>query len=95
MSRKVPKRVIVKRVSAKAPSPREFDHVLALIEAARTRAVAAVNTAMIDLYWSIGEHISRKISNDGWGQGTVAALAEYIRRRQPNMRGFPRATCGG
>jgi predicted nuclease of restriction endonuclease-like (RecB) superfamily len=43
---------------------------------------------MIDLYWSIGEHISRKVAADGWGQGTVEALAEYIRRRQPNARGF-------
>jgi predicted nuclease of restriction endonuclease-like (RecB) superfamily len=65
-----------------------FDEVLALIEAARVRAVAAVNTVLIDLYWSIGEYISRKIAADGWGQGTVAALAEYIQRRQPNARGF-------
>lgn len=59
-----------------------------MIEAARTRAVAAVNTALIDLYWSIGEYISRKIAADGWEQGTVAALAEYIQRREPNARGF-------
>ncbi len=65
-----------------------FDEVLALIETARTHAVAAVNTILIDLYWSIGEHISRKIAMDGWGQGTVAAMAEYIQRRQPNARGF-------
>jgi len=66
----------------------DFDHVLTLIDAARTRAVAAVNTTLIDLYWSIGEHITNKIANDGWGQGTVIALAEYIQRRQPNARGF-------
>ena len=65
-----------------------FDEVLVLIETARTHAVAAVNTVLIDLYWSIGKYISRKIAMDGWGQGTVAALAEYIQRRQPNARGF-------
>jgi predicted nuclease of restriction endonuclease-like (RecB) superfamily len=43
---------------------------------------------LIDLYWSIGEHISKRIADNGWGQGTVSALAEYIRRRQPNARGF-------
>ena len=62
--------------------------MLTLIGAARTRAVAAVNSSLIDLYWSIGEHIARKIADEGWGQGTVNALAEYIRRHQPNARGF-------
>jgi predicted nuclease of restriction endonuclease-like (RecB) superfamily len=71
-----------------APSPAEFDDVLRRIDAARGRAVAAVNKELIDLYWNIGEHISRKIAADGWGQGTVEELAEYIRRRQPNARGF-------
>jgi predicted nuclease of restriction endonuclease-like (RecB) superfamily len=71
-----------------ASSPADFDDVLRLIDAARGRAVAAVNKELIDLYWTIGEHISRKIADDGWGQGTVETLAEYIRRRQPNARGF-------
>jgi predicted nuclease of restriction endonuclease-like (RecB) superfamily len=66
----------------------DFDDVLRLIDAARGRAVAAVNKELIDLYWNIGEHISRKIAADGWGQGTVEALAEYIRPHQPNARGF-------
>jgi predicted nuclease of restriction endonuclease-like (RecB) superfamily len=71
-----------------APSAADFDDVLRLIDAARSRAVAAVNQELIDLYWKIGEHISRKIAAEGWGQGTVEALAEHIRRRQPNARGF-------
>lgn len=71
-----------------APSSADFDEVLRLIDAARGRAVAAVNKELIDLYWSIGEYISRKITADGWGKGTVETLAEYIRRRQPNARGY-------
>ena len=62
--------------------------MLALIDAAQARAFAAVNTALIDLYWNIGEYISRKIAAEGWGQGTVEALAEAIQRRHPTMRGF-------
>ena len=45
--------------SADAP-PAGFEEVLSLIDAAKTRAVAAVNTTLIDLYWKIGEHISRQ-----------------------------------
>jgi hypothetical protein len=66
------------RSTANVPSQTDFDAVLRLIDAARTRAVAAVNTALIDLYWQIGEHISRRVAVDGWGHGTVVDLAEYI-----------------
>lgn len=62
--------------------------MLSLIEAARTHAVTAVNTTLIELYWNIGEYITRKIANDGWGQGTVEVLAETIKRRFPTMRGY-------
>lgn len=54
---------------------------------AGTRTVA-FNTTMIELYWSIGEFIQRKITDDGWGEGTVDALAEQIRRKWPNVRGY-------
>ncbi len=76
------------RAGATPPAPADFDEVLRLIDAARTRAVAAVNTALIDLYWQIGEHISGQIAAAGWGQGTVAELAAYIRLRQPTGRGY-------
>jgi hypothetical protein len=88
MKKKVSKNSIVKRVTLKPPPLADFDHVLTLIEAARTRAVIAVNTALIDLYWSIGKHISLKIADDGWGKGAVQELAGCIQRRQPNARGF-------
>lgn len=79
-------RSIVKRDSA--TSPADFDEVLRLIDAARSRALAAVNTELMDLYWKIGEHISRKIAAEGWGKGTVESLADHIRKKQPNARGF-------
>jgi predicted nuclease of restriction endonuclease-like (RecB) superfamily len=88
MSR-TPKKPKRSKATAVMPvAPADFDEVLRLIDAARGRAVAAVNKELIDLYWNIGEHISRKIAADGWGEGTVKALAEYIRERQPNARGF-------
>ena len=71
-----------------APPSAEFDDVLRLIDAARGRALAAVNKELIDLYWTIGEYITRKIADDGWGQGTIKALAETIKRRYPTMRGY-------
>ena len=82
----VSKRSLTKR--AKSPSIADFDVVVDLIQAARTRAVFTVNTTLIELYWSIGEHLSRKIAEDGWGEGTVDDLADHIRRKQRSIRGF-------
>jgi predicted nuclease of restriction endonuclease-like (RecB) superfamily len=81
-------REMVKSSTPELPSQTDFDAVIGLIEAARTRAVAAVNTALIDLYWSIGEHISKKTAQDGWGKGTVESLSEAIQRRYPGATGY-------
>ncbi len=70
---------------------REFDEVLHLIEAARHRSFQAVNVAMIELYWSIGEHISRKIAAAEWGDGVVDELSRYILHKEPGIRGFTRS----
>ncbi len=81
----------VRQMSAIPPAQGDFDEVLRLIDAARTRAVAAVNTTLIELYWSIGEYISRKIESAAWGQGVVDQLAAHIARTHPGMRGYTRA----
>jgi predicted nuclease of restriction endonuclease-like (RecB) superfamily len=68
-----------------------FSEIVQLIETARQRALQAVNSALIDLYWQVGEIISRKIAAAEWGDGVVPQLAEYIARTQPGIRGFTRA----
>jgi len=65
-----------------------FDEVVHLIQEARRRALQTVNAELIDLYWRVGEAISRRIAKDGWGQGTVAELSAHIQRREPGVRGF-------
>jgi predicted nuclease of restriction endonuclease-like (RecB) superfamily len=70
------------------PDERAFGEVLGLIQAAKQRAYRAVNTELIALYWQVGEYISRKITSDGWGRGTIQNLAAYIQRAQPGIRGF-------
>ncbi len=67
-----------------------FAEVMEMIEAARGRALASVNTALVDLYWRVGEYISRKLETAAWGEGVVEELARYIQRRHPNLRGFTR-----
>jgi predicted nuclease of restriction endonuclease-like (RecB) superfamily len=76
--------------AASDPADDGFAEVMGLIQAARQRAFQAVNTALIDLYWQIGEHISRKIATAEWGAGVVAQLAARIAQAYPGLRGFTR-----
>jgi predicted nuclease of restriction endonuclease-like (RecB) superfamily len=86
--RKTPRKAVAERVGADQPPQADFEEVVSFIESARTRALAAVNTVLIDLYWQIGEYISHKIAAEGWGKSTVGTLAEYIQQRQPGRTGF-------
>lgn len=65
-----------------------FQEVLVMITEARTKVAKAINNGLIDLYWSIGEYISNKADKDGWGSGTVENLSSYIKKTEPNSKGF-------
>ena len=73
------------------PQPADFADIARLIATARQQAVQAVNTLLIELYWQIGERISRKIAAAEWGDGVVDQLARYLAQTQPGLRGFTRA----
>jgi len=77
-----------KLVTAAVPVETAFAEVVGLIHASRQRAVRAVNTELIDLYWHIGQYLHQKIEADGWAKGTVVQLAGYIAQREPGLRGF-------
>lgn len=77
-------------VASHLPAPEEpvFAEVVELIRAARGRAMGAVNAVLIELYWKVGELISRRIEAEGRGKATVASLSSYIQKRNPGLRGF-------
>lgn len=62
--------------------------VLQLIKQSRTNAIKAVNAELINLYWDIGEHISKKIEQSEWGDSVVKDLSEYIQKSEPQIKGF-------
>lgn len=71
-------------------SDHRFDEVLDLIHGARQQAIRAVNTQLIELYWQVGAHISRKLENAEWGDAVVGQLAVHLAKTQPGLRGFTR-----
>ncbi len=72
------------------PDPDGFAEIVALIATSQQNAYRAVNTALIDLYWQVGEYISRKIEAAEWGSGTVENLARFIAHTHPGLHGFSR-----
>lgn len=67
---------------------RQFADVVEMIRNTRSQVFRMANTALIDLYWKIGEYLSVKISSAEWGEGVVKQLAEHIRRNCPDIKGF-------
>jgi predicted nuclease of restriction endonuclease-like (RecB) superfamily len=75
-------------MSEPAISDVTFGEIVELIAASRQRAVQAVNSQLIELYWQVGAIISRKIAAAEWGDGVIPQLATYLAKTQPGLRGF-------
>jgi predicted nuclease of restriction endonuclease-like (RecB) superfamily len=65
-----------------------FTDIIQLIKQSRANALKAVNTELINLYWSIGEYISKKIEQSEWGDSVVTELANFIQTQEPEIKGF-------
>lgn len=65
-----------------------FTDIIQLIKSSQKNAVRAVNSELINLYWNIGEYISKKIELSEWGDSVVSELAKYIHQEEPGIKGF-------
>ncbi|OYQ43926.1 hypothetical protein CHU92_02775 [Flavobacterium cyanobacteriorum] len=65
-----------------------FTDIIQLIKQSRTNAIKAVNAELINLYWNIGEYISKKIEQSEWGDSVVTELASFIQKHEPDIKGF-------
>ncbi|MFL0683190.1 MAG: YhcG family protein [Algoriphagus aquaeductus] len=65
-----------------------FTDIIKLIKQSRINAIKAVNAELINLYWNIGEHISKKIEQSEWGDSVVTELANFIQTQEPEIKGF-------
>lgn len=58
------------------------------IAAERVRVVLAANSAMVLLYWDIGERILQRQEEEGWGAKVIDRLAADLRETFPDMTGL-------
>lgn len=68
----------------------EFTEVVNLIKKSRFRALQAVNSELVNLYWQIGQIVSARVASGFWGERTVDELAAFINEKMPELKGFTR-----
>ncbi|MCC9073538.1 PDDEXK nuclease domain-containing protein [Flavobacterium sp. F-65] len=66
----------------------QFTDIIQLIKQSRSRAITAVNTEMINLYWNIGQYIHNRIETAQWGKSVVKELADFLQKSEPDLKGF-------
>ncbi len=62
--------------------------IKARIRRGQYQALRAANKELLDLYWDIGESISRKQESLGWGKSVVETLARDLQNEFPGRNGF-------
>ncbi|WP_018345095.1 PDDEXK nuclease domain-containing protein [Cytophaga aurantiaca] len=68
----------------------QFTEIIQLIQSSRNKAISAVNTELINLYWKIGAFISIQVKQAHWGDNTINELATFIKSNHPEIKGFDR-----
>ncbi|MBD0404121.1 YhcG family protein [Flammeovirga sp. EKP202] len=75
-------------MSDKNNESRSFEEFLKLIKVSKDKAIRSVNKDLIELYWNLGEYISKKCTLDNWGTNVVKQLSLYISKSIHNNKGF-------
>ena len=70
------------------PTSNNFNAILQTIQASKYKALQQVNRTLIELYWEVGKYISAKTIQENWGKGVVKELAEYLKEKDPTIKGF-------
>lgn len=65
-----------------------FNEIIVLIEDSKQKAFSQVNSTLIELYWNIGQYISKKTIQEKWGKSIVQELAIFIKQKEPMIQGF-------
>ena len=65
-----------------------FKTILTLIQDSRNHVFATVNRTLVELYWRVGEYVSKKVDKEVWGKSTVQDLSLFTQREHPEIKGF-------
>ena len=70
----------------------EFNQVYSIIDIHRKRAFQEINNNSLLIAWNVGGYVSLKIKSEEWGSSVVTELSEYLRTKDPSLKGYSRRT---
>ncbi|MCG2648900.1 DUF1016 family protein [Alloprevotella tannerae] len=70
----------------------QFDEVINIILQHQSRASRAVNEETLLMAWNVGGYVFNKLKTEEWGSKVVTQLSEYIRTKQPKLKGYSRSS---
>ena len=86
-------------MAGKSPAKRDtfsllLGEVKHRIQTAQTRAMRAVNSELVRLYWDIGRIIDQRQKTAGWGSSVIPRLAAKLKNEMPEIKGFSERNIG-
>ncbi len=67
-----------------------FEDIILIVEAAKQRAIKAVNTELIKMYAEVGKYLSELCEESSFGDKVIDEVAAYIAEKAPSIKGFNR-----
>ena len=67
-----------------------FEHIRGIINLHRSRALKTVNDESLLICWNVGQYVSAKLQSSEWGSKVVTELSEYLRTKDPGLKGYSR-----
>jgi len=65
-----------------------FDEIKNKVFTAQQKAILAVNSELVILYWEIGNGILQNQIREGWGSKVIDSLSKKLNQTFPLMKGF-------
>lgn len=69
-----------------------FEQVHSIIHLHRSRALQVVNNESLLICWNVGQYVSEKLKTSDWGNKVVTQLSEYLRTKDPSLKGYSRSS---
>ena len=66
----------------------KFNQVVKIIESTKERVYKRINEELIEMYFSIGEFISKETKEKDYGDLFIEKLAIFFKERYPELKGF-------
>lgn len=73
-----------------SPIETHFEQVHSIIDLHRSRALRVVNNESLLIAWNVGQYVAEKLKENQWGSKVVTQLSEYLRTKDPSLKGYSR-----